>query len=32
MNIAQSKGLIDPTAHYYLRELAGNRKNQDTYV
>lgn len=32
MKADQSKGLIDAAAHCYLRELAGTRKNEDTYV
>lgn len=32
MRVDASKGLIDGAAHCYLRELAGTRKNEDTYV
>lgn len=32
MRVPESKGLIDGAAHCYLRELAGARKNEDTYV
>ena len=32
MRIPQTKGVVDATAHCYMKRLSGDLKNQDTLV